>query len=310
MRHARGHHRHELRAGHARQERPNRERRLGLSHEDRRRDVEAFRAARTHDLVHRDRKRLHHDLHDAEVVHDREQRGDEDDGRHDLEREYDAEARVLFPDLTEHKLRAGVGKTQDLCYGRAEPAEDLLADGNPKHKDREKQLQPDPPGDDTPADRTPVPRERDAHAADQDEAEDSREPGAEGARLGAHRRRRHLSLGGVLRGRLYRRAAQRVEHEARQREHDQRAPKRDQERKENASRGHQRAPNSLWTRDTSATFSYSGRNALSQAFNTTRCSSSDERPSTACARKYSSVKVMPSVNGPSVFSVTTTPCWR
>src|SRR6266576_3509945 len=61
-------------------------------------------AARTHDLVHRDRERLHDDLHDAEVIHDRKERRDKDDRRHDLKREHHADARVLFPDLTEHEF--------------------------------------------------------------------------------------------------------------------------------------------------------------------------------------------------------------
>src|SRR6267143_1658599 len=94
-------------------------------------------SARTHDLIHRDREGLHDNLHDAEVVHDREQRGDEDDRRHDLEREHHPDARVLLADLTEYECRAGVREAEDLRHGRAEPAEDRLADRNPEHKDRE-----------------------------------------------------------------------------------------------------------------------------------------------------------------------------
>ena len=81
VRHAGGHHRHQLRPRHLVEEWPDGERRLRLAHEDGRRDVKALRTTGLEELVHGDRHRLHHDLHDAEVVHDGEQRGDEDDRR-------------------------------------------------------------------------------------------------------------------------------------------------------------------------------------------------------------------------------------
>ena len=84
VRHPGRHHGHELGARHARQEGANRQRGFGLPHEDRGCDVEALRTARAHDLVHHHGKCLHDDLHDAEVVHDGEERGNEDDRRHDL----------------------------------------------------------------------------------------------------------------------------------------------------------------------------------------------------------------------------------
>ena len=48
-----------------------------------------------HHAVHHDREQPDDDLHDAEVVEDREQRGDEDDRRQHLEREDDAVLRAL-----------------------------------------------------------------------------------------------------------------------------------------------------------------------------------------------------------------------
>ncbi len=67
---------------------PDGQRRFRLTHEDARRDVKRFSAARTHHLLHHDRKRLHHPLHDAEIVENREKRRDEDDDGEDLEGEY------------------------------------------------------------------------------------------------------------------------------------------------------------------------------------------------------------------------------
>ena len=62
------------------------------------------------------------------------------------------------------------------------------------------------------------------------------------------------------------------------------AHERDDEGEADPAYGHQRAPSSLWTRDTSATFSKSGRKALSQAFSTTRARSSGDNPNAACAK--------------------------
>ncbi len=57
VRHAGGHHRHQLRLGHTRKVRPDRQRRLGLAHEDARGHVQRFRAGGAHDAAHQDRKR-------------------------------------------------------------------------------------------------------------------------------------------------------------------------------------------------------------------------------------------------------------
>src|SRR5205823_4028087 len=131
------HHGHELRNRHPGQKRPNREWRLGLAHEDRRRHVETLGPARSHDLVHRDRERLDDDLHDAEVVHDREQRRHEDDRRHDLEGEDDTDTGVLLADFAEHEFGAGAGEAEDVRHGGAQQIEDHLTDGYAQYEDRE-----------------------------------------------------------------------------------------------------------------------------------------------------------------------------
>src|SRR6059036_3735094 len=50
-------------------------------------------------LVHQHRECLDHELHHAQVIEDREQRRDEDDGREDLKGENQTETRMLLPDL-------------------------------------------------------------------------------------------------------------------------------------------------------------------------------------------------------------------
>ena len=69
------------------QERPDRQRRLGLPHEDASRDVRRLGAARAHDPLHPNRHAADHVLHHAEVVEDGEHCANEDDDRQNLKRE-------------------------------------------------------------------------------------------------------------------------------------------------------------------------------------------------------------------------------
>src|SRR2546422_3767406 len=82
-----------------------------------------------------------------------------------------------------------------------------------------------------------------------------------------------------------------VPHKPRQREHGEGAHEGDAEGDDGpgGAQRHQRASNSLCTRETNATFSNSGRNALSHALSTTRARSALVRPNTLWATKYSSV---------------------
>ena len=95
----------QLRLGHPRQERPDGQRRLGLPHEDAGRDVQRLGAARAHEAVHDHREQPHDELHDAEVVEHREQRGDEDDRRQHHEREDVRVLAALGPEHAGHDLR-------------------------------------------------------------------------------------------------------------------------------------------------------------------------------------------------------------
>ena len=83
---------------------------LRLSHEDAGGDVQRFRAAHAHHLLHPDRHALHDPLHDAEVIKDGEERGDEDDDRQHLEGENHAErSAALAQRVAEDERRAGFG---------------------------------------------------------------------------------------------------------------------------------------------------------------------------------------------------------
>ena len=86
----------------SRQIRPDRQRRLGLPHENAGGDVQRLGAARAHHPVHQHGKEPHDDLHHAEVIEDREKRGDEDDRRQHLEREDDAYSGALRPKRAVH----------------------------------------------------------------------------------------------------------------------------------------------------------------------------------------------------------------
>ena len=152
VRHSRGHHRHQLGARHPRQEGPDGERRLGLPHEDRRRDVEALRAARAQHPAHHEGEGPDDDLHDADVIENGEERGNEDDGRQELEGEDDAETGVLLAELAEDEGRADVGVAQDAGDQSAQPAEERLPRRNAQHEDREEHLESQAPSDDPPSD--------------------------------------------------------------------------------------------------------------------------------------------------------------
>ena len=69
------------------EKRPDGQRRFRLPHEDAGRDIQRFRAACAHDLLHPDRNAFTIHCMIAEIVEDREERRDEDDDRQNLEGE-------------------------------------------------------------------------------------------------------------------------------------------------------------------------------------------------------------------------------
>ncbi len=89
--HAGGHDGHQLGAGGSVEEGPDGERGLGLSHEDGGGDVGGFGSAGAHGALHDPGDDANDLLHEADVVEQGEERGDEDDGGKDGEGE-DGEA--------------------------------------------------------------------------------------------------------------------------------------------------------------------------------------------------------------------------
>ena len=102
---------------------------FGLPHEDAGGDIGAFGAAGAHNAEHDPSHALDHILHDAEVVEDGEQGGDEDDDGKNLEGENDAELHfrtgdsgdgdcgILRPERAKEELAAGLGVFEQSVDG-------------------------------------------------------------------------------------------------------------------------------------------------------------------------------------------------
>src|SRR4029077_10164546 len=132
---------------------------------------ETLSTARPHHFVHHDRKGLYHKLHDTEVVKNREQRRNKDDGGQDLKREDDAETRLLLPDLPEHKAGSDVRVAQDRLHDFAQRTEQVPPERDPQHEDRERELQPQSPTHHPPTDGATIPGQGDTDAEDEGHAE-------------------------------------------------------------------------------------------------------------------------------------------
>ena len=173
-------------------ERPDGERRLGLTHEDRGRHVEAFGSARAHHPAHQNGEGAHDELHDAEIIHDGKQRAHEDDRGQELEREDHAQAGVRLAQLAEDELGADVGIVENSGDEAAQRAKQLLTGGNAEDEDGEQELQREPPRHHPPADLPPVVRQGDGDGYQRDDTEQTGEPRAEAQRL---MDRREIGLG-------------------------------------------------------------------------------------------------------------------
>ena len=172
--HARGHHRHQLGLRHPAEIGANRQRRLGLAHENAGGDVQRLGAARAHHAVHHHREQPDHHLHQAEVVQDREQGGDEDDRRQDLKGEDDAVLGPGFAERTGHHLRPHGPVAQRAEHHRRadgrvveqlpdpvpQPLERALAKVGLEHHQGEQHLQAEPPRHDASLDGATIRRER------------------------------------------------------------------------------------------------------------------------------------------------------
>ena len=136
MRYAAGHDRHEFATRGSRKERTNRERRLGLPHEDGCGYVHAFGAGDAHRLEHYPGERANDDLHQANVVENGKERRDEDDGGQHLKGEDGAERCVWRAEFAEQDRRTSRCGAQHLGDNAACPIHCPLAEVEAKHKER------------------------------------------------------------------------------------------------------------------------------------------------------------------------------
>ena len=133
-----------------------------------------------------DGKHAHYELHDAEVIENREQRGDENDGRQDLKGEDDAvlSARLAhnarhdvapygaIAERAENQRRADRRKLQQLANSVAEDLKSRLAGAGLEHDDRKQELQAEPPGHRSQADGPTIGRPRDRNRGDEREPDE------------------------------------------------------------------------------------------------------------------------------------------
>ena len=115
---------HDLRAGHAGDERLHGERRFGLAKEDVGSSGKCFRAADSHRAAQARREHRDHALHQTDVVEHRHERGEEDDDGKDLDREDESPRARGVGGVAEDELGAFVGEGDDFGHARGEGVED------------------------------------------------------------------------------------------------------------------------------------------------------------------------------------------
>jgi len=174
--HAAGHDGHEFGLCDFGEKRANRERSFRLTHEDAGGHVEGFGATGAHQARHDLCGCFYDDLHDAPVVEQGEECGDENDDGESLEGEDESARGILHAELAENERRAEVGKVEQPFGAAAELGENVLTDGPAHHQECEHDLQSEAPGDDFGADRAAIvghevrERENEQYAQNSDKA--------------------------------------------------------------------------------------------------------------------------------------------
>ena len=166
VRHARGHDRHQFRAGQLLQKWADGQRRFGLAHENAGRHVERFRAADAHQSRHHPGRALDDDLHDAKVIENGKERGHEDDRRQNGEREDESILAIRIGQRPKDEGGSIGGVMEQLIDRRARDRHRALAPVKFQHDQGEEQLQADAPCDNLPFDRLAVGGERPARGED------------------------------------------------------------------------------------------------------------------------------------------------
>ena len=190
-REARGHHRVQLRHGHLLDEGLDEEGRLGLAHEDVARRGEGLGPRGAHGALHHPGHPAHHELHHAQVIQNRHQRGQEDDRGQDREGHVGAGVGNLSRDRVEVAVAGLAGADGDVVVDQVAedearplervakqphhhgigPLEDRQADGRLEDEEGEDQLERDAPGHDPPGDGAPVHAEGPGQRAQRQHAE-------------------------------------------------------------------------------------------------------------------------------------------
>ena len=168
--HAGGHDDHEFAACCARQKGADGERGFGLAHEDAGGDVRGFGSAGAHGALHDPGDGLDDLLHETDVVHDGEERGDEDDGGENGEGE-GGERVAGSAHAAEDEGGAVGGVAEEAGDDGGDAAEDALAEAPLDDEEGEDDLQAEAPGDGSPLDGAAIGGEGVGEAEEGDEAE-------------------------------------------------------------------------------------------------------------------------------------------
>src|ERR1019366_4647383 len=175
VRHAAGHDGKQFGLGHAREKGLDGERSFRLAHEDAGRHVQRLRAADTHHFLHGDGHDFDHALHEAQVVQNREERGDEDDDGQHLEGEHETDRGIIGAQLPEYERAAGFGVAEHRGHTLADDAQNLTR-RRLQYDDREGELQADAPQNQAELDIFLVRREQPRDSQDYGQAQETREP--------------------------------------------------------------------------------------------------------------------------------------
>ena len=176
--HAADHDGHKLTARHARDVRPDHQRRLGLAHENVRSGGECFTPARAHRLAHHPGDDMHDALQDSPMIKQRGQRGHNDDRAGDK----DGENKTMFrPERLakrfparqrpEHELGSIRGKLDQLLDNLAGEFKHFRAPRRFQDQQRKGKLQANAPEDRAPGKVFPVVGDRPSHHEHREPAE-------------------------------------------------------------------------------------------------------------------------------------------
>ena len=172
--HAHGHHAEQLRGRQPGEVGADYQGRLGLADEDVRGRAEALDLADPGELLEPAADPADHQLHHAEVVEDRDQRGEEDDHRQRRDREAGA-ADLGLGERAEQELDPGVGEAEQLADAVCGAVERGPAGRHIEHQPGQPGLQGEGRADHAQADRAAIGGEDDGDDQDERHAEQAEE---------------------------------------------------------------------------------------------------------------------------------------